>query len=38
MDGDIALPADDEEVTAVVGRWMRELARAAGLLAFEPEM
>jgi hypothetical protein len=38
MDGDVALPADDEEAAVVTGRWTCELARAAGLLAFEPEM
>jgi hypothetical protein len=35
-DGEIALPADDDEIPELAERWMRELGRAAGIALFEP--
>jgi hypothetical protein len=37
MDGEIAIPAHNDDVNDAVARWVRELARAAGLAEFEPE-
>ena len=34
--GDIAIPAADADVDELVGRWTRELARAARLPSWEP--
>ncbi len=34
--GDLSVPAEEEELTAIAERWTREFARAAGLPAWEP--
>lgn len=34
--GELSIPAEEEDLTAVAERWAREFARAAGLPAWEP--